>query len=137
MPGTSFFEQIDAAIVLQKEAISSLRLAIAECEAKIAKLEAVRADTDLKALLESAAPPASRLPSIDQVAPKSRQLAYMLSFFKRNGNAWSTASDIAAGTGLPSHTVRQMAYSRYKTELEKKKVDRVTKFRLKDGIAAE
>jgi hypothetical protein len=63
--------------------------------------------------------------------PKSRQYARVRRYFLNNDNEWATAAEIAAGSRVVVHSVRQMMYQRYTDLFERREEEGPVQFRLK------
>lgn len=81
---------------------------------------------ELDEVLSAGAPEsANRVPErnterVELPTRKSEQFNRVVEMYKETGNEWADTSVIAQVTGLPSHTIRQMLYQRYKQLFERR-----------------
>jgi len=106
--------------------ITELEQNLSELDARIQRLKALRdtivADEEIAqelAFAFSEGPPGRQKSSASE-SPKSSQLEKVRDFFSKNANAWSDTSEIAVGSGLKPHSVRQLLYSRYAEHFDRR-----------------
>lgn len=75
-----------------------------------------------------------------KIKVKSTQLEKVIDFFNDRANEWASTSEIAVGSDLQPHSIRQMVYKRYVNLFERRDhphESRRKQFRLKNGVQLE
>src|SRR4051812_43923899 len=105
-----FQARIDAKIAALENEKGKLEERVAELEEKIDKLSDIRDDPSFDFLLDVFTEPVAKDGKKTFVVgwPKGNQFQRILQFFGGNKNAWTPTGVVASGTGLPTHTVRQL-----------------------------
>jgi hypothetical protein len=163
MDRDTLIEYLNQKILALREEYHQHDSAMAELSDRIEKLEDLRDDPDTVDALTDIASAAERhnfltpAPDLSAVTgirpemlgdgivtmsdvlilkpePKSRQYKRVKRFFDRNNNEWASAAEISAGSGVVTHSVRQMMYQRYTDLFERRSLDGATQFRFKPAL---